>query len=237
MVVEAVTENEKLKTNLYKQLAGVLKKDAILASNTSTISITRMSESCRNPSRFVGMHFFFPVDRMQLVEVIRGKKTSDETVATIVQLAKKIRKTPIVVNDCPGFLVNRVLLPYMVEAVVLVMEGATLDQVDKAAERFGMPVGPMALHDMVGIDTSCYAGQVLAAGYPDRAVNLPVMEALVKAGRLGKKSGAGFRKYEGPKGRPVPDPEIEPILDKYRVGKTRFPVAGTDRSALPADAD
>ncbi len=234
VVIEAVTENEKLKTSLYKQLAGVLKKDAILASNTSTISITRMAESAPDPTRFVGMHFFFPVDRMQLVEVIRGKKTSDETVATIVQLAKKIRKTPIVVNDCPGFLVNRVLLPYMVEAVVLVMEGASIDQVDKAAERFGMPVGPMALHDMVGIDTSFYAGQVLAAGYPDRAVNVPIMEALVKAGRLGKKSGAGFRKYEGEKGRPVADPEIEPLLDKYRTDRRSFQSQElTDRLFLP----
>ena len=101
----------------------VLKPDAILASNTSTISITRMAESAPDPTRFVGMHFFYPVDRMELVEVIRGEKTSDETVATIVALAKRIRKTPIVVKDCPGFLVNRVLFPYMNEALLLLQEG------------------------------------------------------------------------------------------------------------------
>ncbi|MCH7687728.1 MAG: enoyl-CoA hydratase/isomerase family protein, partial [Planctomycetes bacterium] len=123
VVVEAVTENESLKTKIYSQLAEVLREDAILASNTSTISITRMAESAPNPERFLGMHFFYPVDRMQLVEVIRGEKTSDESVVTIVELAKRIRKTPIVVNDCPGFLVNRILLPYMNEALLMLTEG------------------------------------------------------------------------------------------------------------------
>ena len=107
LVIEAVTENEKVKTAMYRDLAKVLKPSAILASNTSTISITRMAESAPDPSRFVGMHFFSPVDRMELVEVIRGEKTSDETVTTVVALAKRLRKTPIVVKDCPGFLVNR----------------------------------------------------------------------------------------------------------------------------------
>ena len=111
VVIEAITENEAVKKEVYKGLAGVIRDDAILASNTSTISITRMAESAPHPERFVGMHFFNPVDRMELVEVIRGEKTSDETVATIVALAKQIRKTPIVVKDCAGFLVNRVLVP------------------------------------------------------------------------------------------------------------------------------
>ncbi len=108
-----------------------MKKDAILATNTSTISITRMAEAWPDPTRFIGMHFFLPVDRMQLVEVIRGKRTSDETVVTIVELAKRIKKTPIVVNDCAGFLVNRILLPYMTEALALLLEGASMDAIDK----------------------------------------------------------------------------------------------------------
>jgi 3-hydroxyacyl-CoA dehydrogenase / enoyl-CoA hydratase / 3-hydroxybutyryl-CoA epimerase / enoyl-CoA isomerase len=234
VVVEAVTENEELKTKIYKQLGEVMKKDAILASNTSTISITRMAESSPNPEKFIGMHFFFPVDRMQLVEVIRGEKTSDETVATIVALSKKIRKTPIVVNDCAGFLVNRVLLPYMNEALILLQEGASMDAIDKACTKFGMPVGPIALQDMVGLDTSCFAGQVLQKAYSDRTVKVTLLEELVKAGRLGKKTGSGFRKYVGPKMKPAPDPDFDVILEKCRTDKREFTQDEiTDRLFLP----
>jgi 3-hydroxyacyl-CoA dehydrogenase/enoyl-CoA hydratase/3-hydroxybutyryl-CoA epimerase/3-hydroxyacyl-CoA dehydrogenase/enoyl-CoA hydratase/3-hydroxybutyryl-CoA epimerase/enoyl-CoA isomerase len=218
VVVEAVTENEKLKTAMYRLLGKVMRPEAILASNTSTISITRMAESAPDPTRFVGMHFFYPVDRMELVEVIRGDKTSDETVATVVALAKAIRKTPIVVRDCPGFLVNRVLFPYMNEALLLLAEGASMDAIDRAATAFGMPMGPIALEDLVGLDTSWYAGQVMLDAYPDRAVPTPILGDLVKAGRLGKKSGAGFRRFVGKQGRPEADPEFAPFLEKYRTG-------------------
>jgi 3-hydroxyacyl-CoA dehydrogenase/enoyl-CoA hydratase/3-hydroxybutyryl-CoA epimerase/3-hydroxyacyl-CoA dehydrogenase/enoyl-CoA hydratase/3-hydroxybutyryl-CoA epimerase/enoyl-CoA isomerase len=219
VVIEAVTENEELKTSIYKQLAPALRKDAILATNTSTISITRMSEAWPDPTRFIGMHFFLPVDRMQLVEVIRGKKTSDETVVTIVELAKRIKKTPIVVNDCAGFLVNRILLPYMTEALALLLEGASMDAIDKVAVKFGMPVGPIALQDMVGLDTSCFAGKVLAAAYSDRALKLTLLDDLIAAGRLGKKTDAGFRKFVGTKGKPSDDPAFQPFLDKSRTAK------------------
>ncbi|MBX6312684.1 MAG: enoyl-CoA hydratase/isomerase family protein [Isosphaeraceae bacterium] len=234
VVIEAVTENEQLKTEMYKKLAGVLRDDAILASNTSTISISRMAESAPHPERFVGMHFFYPVDRMELVEVIRGAKTSDETVATIVALAKKIRKTPIVVKDCAGFLVNRVLFPYMNEALLLLQEGAPMDAIDAAALKFGMPMGPIELEDFVGLDTSCYAGHVMARAYADRAVPTPILDDLVKAGRLGQKTGAGFRKYGGKKGKPEPDPAFEPFLQKHRTGD-RVPSEAeiTDRLFLP----
>ncbi len=181
-----------------------------------------MAESARDPERFIGMHFFLPVDRMQLVEIIRGEKTDDETVATIVQLTKNIRKVPVVVNDCPGFLVNRILLPYMNEALVMLCEGAHMDQIDKAATNFGMPVGPLALHDMVGIDTSCFAGEVLIKAYSDRAVDVPIMKELMKAGRLGKKTGAGFRKFAGTKGRPVNDPEFDQYLERCRTDEREF---------------
>ncbi len=217
VVVEAVTENEKAKTAMYQELAGVLKPDAILASNTSTISITRMAESAPDPSRFVGMHFFYPVDRMELVEVIRGEKTSDQTVATIVALAKRVKKTPIVVNDCPGFLVNRVLFPYMNEALLLLTEGASMDAIDKAATKFGMPMGPIALEDLVGLDTARFAGHVMLKAYPDRAVPVPIVDALVKAGRLGQKSGAGFRKFDA-KGKGSADPAFDAILSPFKTG-------------------
>jgi 3-hydroxyacyl-CoA dehydrogenase/enoyl-CoA hydratase/3-hydroxybutyryl-CoA epimerase/3-hydroxyacyl-CoA dehydrogenase/enoyl-CoA hydratase/3-hydroxybutyryl-CoA epimerase/enoyl-CoA isomerase len=217
VVVEAVTENEPLKTGMYRELARVLKPGTILASNTSTISITRMAEAAPDPERFVGMHFFYPVDRMELVEVIRGEKTSDETVATTVALAKRVKKTPIVVKDCAGFLVNRVLFPYMNEALLLLSEGAPMDAIDKAATRFGMPMGPITLEDFVGLDTACFAGHVMAQAYPDRSVPVPILDDLVKQGRLGQKSGAGFRKY-GPKGKPEPDPAFDAILAKHRIG-------------------
>src|SRR5205823_8975303 len=179
--------NEAAKTGVYKQLEPLLRPDAILASNTSTISITRMATALANPERFAGLHFFNPVERMPLVEVIRGEKTSDQTVATLVALAKQIGKTPIVVKDGPGFLVNRILFPYLNESLLLLEEGATPREIDKAATAFGMPMGPITLYDVVGLDTSLYAGKVLQAAYPDRAVISKVLEDLVASGRLGQK--------------------------------------------------
>lgn len=211
LVIEAVTENEKLKTQIIGELASVLRADAILATNTSTISITRLAKAWRSPERFAGMHFFSPVDRMPLVEVVRGEQTDDETVATLVALAKRIGKTPIVVRDCPGFLVNRILMPYMAEAIVLLEEGVDMDRLDKIATRWGMPVGPITLYDMVGIDTGLYAGEVLQAGYADRAVATPLLAELVKRGRLGQKVGKGFRGVDK-KGKFVADPEVQQLI-------------------------
>ncbi len=235
ILIEAVTEDEAVKTAMFAELAKVMKPGAILASNTSTISITRMAESAPDPSKFIGMHFFSPVDRMELVEVIRGEKTSDETVATVVALAKKIRKTPIVVKDCAGFLVNRVLFPYMNEALQLLQEGASMDDIDKAAEAFGMPMGPIALQDQVGLDVAAFAGKVLAKAYPDRAVPSPIVMDLVKAGRLGKKAGAGFRTFGGKGGKAASDPAFEPILAKHRSTNPRAFTREeiTDRLFLP----
>ena len=233
VVVEAITENETLKKQAYGELKSLLRDDAILCSNTSTISITRMAEAAPHPERFVGMHFFYPVDRMELVEVIRGAKTDDDTVATIVALAKRIGKTPIVMQDCPGFLVNRVLLPYMNEAVLLLQEGASMDDIDKAATKFGMPMGPITLSDLVGLDTAYYAGQVVSTAYADRAKPTPILGELVKAGRLGNKSGAGFRKLNK-KGKPEADPDFAPFLEKHRTDNRQFTLEElTDRLFLP----
>ncbi|WP_010583883.1 3-hydroxyacyl-CoA dehydrogenase NAD-binding domain-containing protein [Schlesneria paludicola] len=217
LVVEAVTENEKLKTQIIEECAKVVRPDALFASNTSTISITRLAKAWPQPESFAGLHFFSPVDRMQLVEVVRGEKTSDEAVVSLVALAKKIGKTPIVVRDCPGFLVNRILMPYMAEALVLLEEGVDMDRIDKIATKWGMPVGPITLYDMVGIDTGLYAGQVLQAGYADRAVATPILAQLVELGRLGKKSGKGFRGVDK-KGKFVADPEVQQLI-AHRVTK------------------
>jgi 3-hydroxyacyl-CoA dehydrogenase/enoyl-CoA hydratase/3-hydroxybutyryl-CoA epimerase/3-hydroxyacyl-CoA dehydrogenase/enoyl-CoA hydratase/3-hydroxybutyryl-CoA epimerase/enoyl-CoA isomerase len=215
VVIEAIVENEEAKVKLYGEVQKILPPGAILASNTSTISITRMGKSVANPARFAGMHFFNPVDRMQLVEVIRGEQTSDETVVTLVALARRIGKTPIVVRDCPGFLVNRILFPYINESLLMLEEGISPRAIDKAATAFGMPMGPITLNDLVGLDTSLYAGRVINTAFADRAVPTRILDELVAAGRLGQKSGAGFYSYaKGSKGSD--DPALAAILAKCR---------------------
>ncbi|MFO0881331.1 MAG: 3-hydroxyacyl-CoA dehydrogenase NAD-binding domain-containing protein [Gemmataceae bacterium] len=215
VVIEAIVENESAKIQLYAEIEKVLRPGAILASNTSTISITRMAESVRDPARFAGMHFFNPVDRMQLVEVIRGAKTSDETAVTLVALARRIGKTPIVVRDCPGFLVNRILFPYMNEAMLLLEEGVPPRVLDKAATAFGMPMGPVTLNDVVGLDTALYAGKVVNTAFQDRSVPTRILDELVAAGRLGQKTGAGFYSY-AKSSRGSDDPALAPFLAKVR---------------------
>jgi 3-hydroxyacyl-CoA dehydrogenase / enoyl-CoA hydratase / 3-hydroxybutyryl-CoA epimerase / enoyl-CoA isomerase len=233
VVIEAVIENEAAKVDLYRQLEPLLRDDTILASNTSTISITRMAQSVKRPEQFAGMHFFNPVDRMQLVEVIRGERTSDQTVVTLVALAKRIGKTPIVVRDCPGFLVNRILFPYLNESLVLLEEGAEPRAVDKAATAFGMPMGPITLNDLVGLDTSLYAGKVVNTAFADRAKTTRILDELVAAGRLGQKSGAGFYNYaKGSRG--ADDPAFTAILERCRTGRRNISIEEiTDRLFLP----
>ncbi|MCI0740714.1 MAG: 3-hydroxyacyl-CoA dehydrogenase NAD-binding domain-containing protein [Gemmataceae bacterium] len=233
VVIEAIVENEEAKKTLFQELQKHLPENAILASNTSTISITRMAQVLERPERFAGMHFFNPVDRMQLVEVIRGAKTNDETVVTLVALAKRIGKSPIVVRDCPGFLVNRILFPYINESLVLLEEGAGPRDIDKAAVAFGMPMGPITLNDLVGLDTSLYAGRVVNAAFADRAKNTRILDELVKAGRLGQKSGAGFFSYaKGSRG--VDDPAFDALLAKCRTEKRTISQEEiTDRLFLP----
>jgi 3-hydroxyacyl-CoA dehydrogenase/enoyl-CoA hydratase/3-hydroxybutyryl-CoA epimerase/3-hydroxyacyl-CoA dehydrogenase/enoyl-CoA hydratase/3-hydroxybutyryl-CoA epimerase/enoyl-CoA isomerase len=233
VVIEAVVENEAVKTQLYRDLQALLQPNTILASNTSTISITRMAQAVSRPENFAGMHFFNPVDRMPLVEVIRGARTSDTTVATLVALAKRIGKSPIVVRDCPGFLVNRILFPYINESLVLLEEGADPRAIDKAATAFGMPMGPITLNDLVGLDTSLYAGRVVNTAYADRAKPTRILDELVAAGRLGQKTGAGFYSYaKGSKG--ADDPAFAALLERMRVTRREFsPEELTDRLFLP----
>ena len=170
---------------------------------------------------------------MQLVEVIRGPKTDDATVVTLVALAKRLGKSPIVVRDCPGFLVNRILFPYLNEALALLEEGASPRAVDAAAVAFGMPMGPIALCDVVGLDTTLFAGDVLAAAFADRARPSPLLAELVRGGRLGQKSGAGFYAYaKGSRG--TDDPTLEPILAKFRTSPREHSVDEiADRLLLP----
>jgi 3-hydroxyacyl-CoA dehydrogenase/enoyl-CoA hydratase/3-hydroxybutyryl-CoA epimerase/enoyl-CoA isomerase len=233
LVIEAIVEKEESKVQAYRELQPILPPGAILASNTSTISITRMARAVDRPENFAGMHFFNPVDRMQLVEIIRGERTNDATVVTLVALAKRIGKTPIVVRDCPGFLVNRILFPYLNESLVLLEEGAHPRAIDKAAVAFGMPMGPITLNDLVGLDTSLYAGRVVNTAFADRAKATRILDELVAAKRLGQKSGAGFYSYaKGSRGSD--DPALEAILAKCRTAQRDLsPEEISDRLFLP----
>lgn len=204
-VVEAVVENPKVKKMVLAELEDKVSEDTIVTSNTSTISIDLLAEDLKRPENFLGMHFFNPVHMMPLVEVIRGKKTSEEAVATVVAYAKKMGKTPIVVNDCPGFLVNRVLFPYFAGFAGLVRDGADFQAVDKVMEKFGFPMGPAYLLDVVGIDTGVHANEVMAEGFPDRmkADFKTAMEVMFENERYGQKNNIGFYKYETDrKGKP-----------------------------------
>ncbi len=210
IVVEAVVENPKVKGMVLAEVENVISEDAILTSNTSTISIDLLAQSVKRPQNFCGMHFFNPVHKMPLVEVIRGKDTSDETVAAVVAYAAKMGKSPIVVNDCPGFYVNRVLFPYFAGFSQLVLEGADFVAIDKVMEKqFGWPMGPAYLLDVVGIDTADHCTDVMSAGFPTRMKKIendPV-SALYKDQRLGQKNGKGFYDHgKDKRGRPVKTP-------------------------------
>ena len=222
LVIEAAVENADVKDQIFQRLEPQLDSDAFLASNTSTIPITRLAEKLQRPERFCGIHFFNPVRRMKLVEIIRGEKTSDLTVATAVAYAKRLGKSPIVVNDGPGFLINRLLFPYMQEALELVAEGAEIKDVERAAKVFGMPMGPIELYDMVGIDTALFAGGTMQQAFPDRMCESPILPALVEAERLGKKNGIGFYSYRNKRGRRQPDPELPALLQPFIRGQERF---------------
>ncbi len=209
IVVEAVVENPKVKGIVLKETESKVAEDAILTSNTSTISINRLAENLERPEQFCGMHFFNPVHRMPLVEVIRGEKTSDETVAAVVAYAAQIGKSPIVVNDCPGFFVNRVLFPYLAGFSLLLLDGADFTKVDKVMEKqFGWPMGPAYLLDVVGIDTAHHCIDVMAEGFPTRMKKLendPVA-VMFENNRYGQKNGNGFFTYtKDRKGKPKKD--------------------------------
>jgi len=207
IVVEAVVENPKIKGMVLAEVEGIIGDEAILTSNTSTISIDLLAKSVKRPENFCGMHFFNPVNKMPLVEVIRGKDTSDETVASVVAYAAKMGKSPIVVNDCPGFYVNRVLFPYFAGFSQLVLEGADFAAIDKVMEKqFGWPMGPAYLLDVVGVDTADHCTGVMSAGFPTRMskIDNDPVSTLYKNDRFGQKNGKGFYDHiKDKRGRPT----------------------------------
>lgn len=198
LIIEAVNENESLKFDIFRQLDEGVKKDAILASNTSSISITRIAAVTKRPDMVIGMHFMNPVPVMQLVEVIRGLATSDETFQTIAGLVEKLGKSIAVSQDYPGFIVNRVLMPMINEAIFVLYEGiATPEDIDKGMKLgTNHPMGPLALADLIGLDTVLAIISVLYEGFKDPKFRpCPLLVKMVNAGYLGKKSGRGFYTY------------------------------------------
>ncbi|WP_305830131.1 fatty acid oxidation complex subunit alpha FadB [Photobacterium leiognathi] len=206
VVVEAVVENPKVKAAVLADVEAQVSDDTVIASNTSTIPINLLAQSLKRPENFCGMHFFNPVHRMPLVEIIRGEKTSQQTIDRIVAYAAKMGKSPIVVNDCPGFFVNRVLFPYFAGFSLLLQDGADFVQVDKVMEKqFGWPMGPAYLLDVVGIDTAHHAQTVMAEGFPDRMGKngKDAIDVMFEAQRFGQKNGIGFFSYSlDRKGKP-----------------------------------
>lgn len=197
LVVEAATENFELKKKLFSEIEAVMRPEALLATNTSSLSVNTLSQSLKHPERFLGMHFFNPVPKMPLVEVVPGEKTAPETVATAVDLCKKLGKTPIVVGDCAGFLVNRIFAMGATECMRLFEEGVEFDRLEKLLLNFGYPMGPFTLADEVGIDVLAKVNQVLEAAYGSRMKGSPLLQQMVEKNLLGKKVDKGFFLYRG----------------------------------------
>jgi 3-hydroxyacyl-CoA dehydrogenase/enoyl-CoA hydratase/3-hydroxybutyryl-CoA epimerase/enoyl-CoA isomerase len=227
LVVEAVVENLDIKKKVLADLENNISDDTVVATNTSTLTVNDMATALKRPENFTGMHFFNPVHRMPLVEVIRGEKSSDRAVAATVQYALQMGKTPIVVKDCNGFLVNRILFPYFIAFNKLIADGADFNKVDKAMEKFGWPMGPAYLLDVVGLDTGRHCLDIVADAYPDRMKDdgESIVHVMFDSNRYGQKNGLGFYKYEkDKKGRPkkIADGDVPALISKVASGSKDF---------------
>jgi 3-hydroxyacyl-CoA dehydrogenase / enoyl-CoA hydratase / 3-hydroxybutyryl-CoA epimerase len=197
VVIEAIVEDMNVKKKVLAETEKHVKKDCVIATNTSSLSVNEMAKAMANPANFVGMHFFNPVNKMPLVEVIRGENSSDEAVATIFELSKKMGKLPVVVKDGPGFLVNRILVPYLIEAAWLLEDGMSIETVDRRFKKeFGMPMGPYTLMDEIGIDVCIKVSKIFHESLGSRIMIPPTMKKLSESGRLGKKNRKGFYLYD-----------------------------------------
>ncbi len=210
LVIEAAVEDLEVKKQIFADLSARCPEDCILATNTSALPIHELAEVVTNPARILGLHFFNPVHRMPLVEVVRAPSTSPETLASGIRFVQQIGKVPVVVKDSPGFLVNRILVPYLLEACKLFADGVDPERIDEAMLDFGMPMGPLRLLDEIGLDVGRHVAETLAAAFPDRLQLPPLLEEMVESGLIGRKAGRGFYRYNGDK------PTINPEAIRFR---------------------
>ncbi|CAN5135934.1 fatty acid oxidation complex subunit alpha FadJ [soil metagenome] len=258
LVIEAIVEDAGIKRAVLAEVEKELAGDAVLATNTSSLRVDGLARALARPERFGGLHFFNPVEKMPLVEVVRGERTSADALATLHGAALALGKTPVVVRDGPGFWVNRLLMPYLNEAAHLYAEGVPVDVLDGALEEFGLPMGPLALLDEVGLDIAARVGKVLGEAFPDRMRPHALLHRLETIGRLGKKSGRGFYRYEEGR-RKDSDPRLREELglapgsageeapvfdDEYIVARCLYPMVNEAARALaerivdsPGDGD
>lgn len=217
LVIEAVFEKLEVKREVFANLGKVVCRDAIVASNTSTLPIAELAKAIEGSERVIGLHFFSPARVMPLLEVIRTNETAPATVVTCLNLAKDIKKTPVLVGDCYGFLTNRIAFAYGSEANALLMEGASIEQIDKALVEFGLPMGPFTMGDMAGNDIGYHASPGMVAAYPDRSRPMPAFaKRMFEAGRHGQKAKKGFYRYKDDSGKGAPDPEMDKIVEDSR---------------------
>jgi 3-hydroxyacyl-CoA dehydrogenase / enoyl-CoA hydratase / 3-hydroxybutyryl-CoA epimerase len=220
IVIEAAVENLELKHRILKELEDVIRKDAIIATNTSSLTIAEMSKPMSHPERFVGMHFFNPPNRMPLVEVVSGEKTTPEVVATAVEICRKLGKTPIVVRDCHGFLVNRIFVMGSNEIMLMLQEGASFEELEKMMLDFGMPMSPFVLSDEVGNDVCYKVAKAFEHAYGERMKTPSIIEAMDEHKLYGKKTGKGFYLYNGKMTKP--NPEVNKLLTPLKKDKAHL---------------
>ncbi len=216
LIIEAVFEDISVKETVFKAMDAVAKPGAILATNTSTLDVNRIASFTRRPADVIGLHFFSPANVMKLLEVVRGQATAKEVLATVMGLAKKIKKIAVVAGVCDGFIGNRMLMPYWAAAEDLIARGATPWQVDQAMEAFGMVMGPFRVSDLAGNDIGWAIRKSRAALHPGRPVKPNVADALCELGRFGQKTGKGWYRYEAGQRAPIPDPDVIALLDQHR---------------------
>jgi len=231
VVIEAIVEKMEVKQAVLAEVEALLPPHAVLLTNTSSLDVDQMAARLAHPSRLAGLHFFNPVDRMPLVEVIVGARTSSAARDTALALARRLGKTPVVVKNAPGFLVNRILMPYLNEALHLFRQGVTIEALDRAMVDFGMPMGPLRLLDEIGLDVADKVSHILGAAFGDRVDPAGVLEPMVQGGRLGRKSKLGFYRYRA---REITaDPAVYPLADRpARDVITQGPAAWCERMTL-----
>ncbi|TKJ29207.1 MAG: hypothetical protein CEE40_09205 [Chloroflexi bacterium B3_Chlor] len=231
IVIEAVPEKMDLKKHVFQELEEVCPESTIFASNTTALSISEMGATTKKPHKMIGMHFFSPAHVMKLVEVIPGLDTNEETINDVVMFSESLRKIPVVVQECPGFLVNRLLMAYLNEAALCLEEGAaTAEEIDAAMVEFGWPLGPFTLMDMIGIDICYMTGRYLTEEYGERLHAAKIFQKLCDAGRFGEKAGAGFYGYGDQTEEPVKEMIKEIQSEPGAITGTQF---STDRLMMP----